>query len=92
MPCGFVPERGAREARVLWRLEGWRDQPAVRSGEVYCVDGNAHFSRPGPRLVDGAEILARILHPEAWPHLAAPGVVLRLAGMDRSNPVFREYR
>ncbi len=79
MPCGFVPERAAREAEALWRLDGWRDLPAVRSGEVYCVNGSAHFSRPGPRLVDGTEILARILHPEAWPHPVAPGVVLKLA-------------
>jgi iron complex transport system substrate-binding protein len=88
MPCGFVPERAAREAEAMWRLDGWCDLPAVRSGEVYCADGSAHFSRPGPRLVDGTEILARILHPEAWPHPVAPGVVLKLAGDMR----FEEYR
>jgi len=88
MPCGFVPERAAREAAVMWRLDGWSDLSAVRSGEVYCADGSAHFSRPGPRLVDGTEILARILHPEAWPYEVAPGVVLKLADGMR----FEEYR
>lgn len=92
MPCGFAPERGAREAEAMWRLDGWRDLPAVRGGEVYCVDGSSHFSRPGPRLVDGTEILARILHPEAWAQPVESGVVLKLAGLDRARPVFREYR
>lgn len=80
MPCGFGPERAAREAEGVWRLDGWADLPAVRSGEVYCADGSAHFSRPGPRLVDGTEILARIVQPEAWTQEVAPGVVLKLAG------------
>lgn len=92
MPCGFVPERGAREAETLWRLDGWCDLPAVQTGEVYCVDGSSHFSRPGPRLIDGAEILARILHPNAWPHPVEPGVVLKLAGMAHARPAFRDYR
>ncbi|HEY8767258.1 MAG TPA: cobalamin-binding protein [Dehalococcoidia bacterium] len=87
MPCGFVTKRAAREGEAMWRLDGWCDLPAVRSGEVYCADGSAHFSRPGPRLVDGTEILARILHPEAWPHPVAPGVVLKLAGDTR----FKEW-
>jgi iron complex transport system substrate-binding protein len=88
MPCGFEPERGAREAEAMWRIDGWAELPAVRSGEVYCTDGSAHFSRPGPRLVDGVEILARILHPEAWQQEVAPGVVLKLAGGTR----FEEWR
>jgi iron complex transport system substrate-binding protein len=64
MPCGFNPQRAADEASVLWELEGWTEQRAVRQGEVYAVDGNALFSRPGPRLVDGIEVLAAILHPD----------------------------
>lgn len=92
MPCGFAPERGAREAEALWRLDGWCDLRAVQASEVYCVDGSSHFSRPGPRLVDGTDILARILHPEAWPHPVESGVVLKFADMDRDRPVFREYR
>jgi len=77
MPCGFGMERAARESEVLRTLHGWDDTPAVRSGEVYAVDGNAHFSRPGPRLVDGIEVLAHILHPD---RVAAPpaGSMLQL--------------
>ncbi|HET8781137.1 MAG TPA: DUF5522 domain-containing protein, partial [Pyrinomonadaceae bacterium] len=38
--------------------------PAVRNGNVYAVDANSYFARPGPRVVEGAEILARLIHPE----------------------------
>ncbi len=92
MPCGFEPGRGAREAEALWRLDGWCELPAVRAGEVYCVDGSAHFSRPGPRLVDGTEILARILHPGAWTQEIGAGAALKLADMNGARPVFQEYR
>ncbi len=78
MPCGFGPERAAGESNVLWRLDGWREMEAVRKGEVYAVDGNAHFSRPGPRLVNGIEILAHILHAQRWPKPPAPGSILKL--------------
>jgi iron complex transport system substrate-binding protein len=54
MPCGWDAERAAREAEALAELAGAR---------VFGVDGAAYFSRPGPRLVDGAELLASILHP-----------------------------
>jgi iron complex transport system substrate-binding protein len=88
MPCGFVPERAALEAKAMWQLDGWMELPAVRSGEVYCVDGSAHFSRPGPRLVDGTEILANIINPKAGQHPVPPGVVLKLADGMR----FKEWR
>ena len=66
MPCGFDAPHAAEEARrVLPELPVWEDLPAVRKGRVWAVDANSYFSRPAPRLVDGVEILARILHPEA---------------------------
>ena len=63
MPCGFDLRKTVREANPLRQLEGWSELPAVKSGNVFALNGNAYFSRPGPRLVDGLEILARILHP-----------------------------
>jgi iron complex transport system substrate-binding protein len=63
MPCGFDAARAALEARVLPELPGWFDLRAVRDGRVWVVDANSFFSRPAPRLVEGVEILARILHP-----------------------------
>jgi len=46
--------------------EGWNDLPAVKAGEVWAMDATSYFSRPGPRVVEGAEILAKILHPEVF--------------------------
>jgi iron complex transport system substrate-binding protein len=67
MPCGFSTRRAVAEARrVLLELPGWGELPAARSGRVWAVDANSYFSRPAPRLVEGVEILARILHPEAF--------------------------
>ncbi|MEU2453387.1 cobalamin-binding protein [Streptomyces sp. NPDC012765] len=62
MPCGFGPERTLRERELLTSLPGWQDVPAVRSGEVWVLDGPAYFNRPGPRVVRGAEVLAHVLH------------------------------
>jgi iron complex transport system substrate-binding protein len=82
MPCGFDADRAVEEAsRELPGLPGWGDLPAVREGRVWAVDANSHFSRPAPRLVEGVEILARILHPEA--PLGAPEIAIpfsRLTG------------
>ncbi|MEU8258164.1 ABC transporter substrate-binding protein [Micromonospora inaquosa] len=60
-PCGFTPERTVDELTVATGQPGWADLPAVRNGQVWVVDGPAYFNRPGPRVVDGAEILAAIL-------------------------------
>ena len=65
MPCGFDAGRAAREACALPGLPGWSDLRAVGEGRVWVVDANSFFSRPAPRLVEGVEILARILHPGA---------------------------
>jgi len=64
MPCGFDVRRTVKEATPLRRREGWNDLPAVRTGKVFAVNGNAYFSRPGPRLINGLEILAQLIHPE----------------------------
>jgi iron complex transport system substrate-binding protein len=64
MPCGFPVEQTLRELPALVARPELRDCPAVREGRVFAIDGNAYFNRPGPRLVEGAEIAARHLHPE----------------------------
>lgn len=64
-PCGFhVVDDVEREARRVTLFPGWEDLPAVKSGAVWAVDASSYYSRPGPRLVDGMELMARILHPE----------------------------
>ena len=67
MPCGFDLARTVEEAHKTAFPPEWRSLKAVRSRQVYAVDGSAYFARPGPRLVDGLEILAEILHPEVFP-------------------------
>jgi iron complex transport system substrate-binding protein len=63
-PCGFKTRDALVQATLLTSRPGWNDLPAVRSGRVYAVDANAYFARPGPRLVDGVELLAHLAHPE----------------------------
>jgi len=64
MACGFSLERSLQEMPLLEKRPGWAELRAVREGDVYVVDGNAYFSRPGPRLVDSLEIMAGLLHPD----------------------------
>jgi iron complex transport system substrate-binding protein len=64
MPCGFHLEETVAQFRAMALPEEWAGLSAVRRGEVYAVDGTAYFSRPGPRLVEGLEILAGILRGE----------------------------
>lgn len=62
MPCGF-DEAGARaQLDLVSSLPEWQSLRAVREGRVHAVDANGCFSRPGPRLVDGIERLAKIFH------------------------------
>jgi len=63
MPCGFDIPRVREEIHLLTDRPGWTGLRAVREGFVYLTEATSYFSRPGPRLVDGLEILARILHP-----------------------------
>lgn len=72
MPCGFHLDRTRAEAPVVTGKPWWRDLPAARTNRVWLVDGSSYFSRPGPRLVDGLEILARILHPEIFSRAPSP--------------------
>lgn len=61
MPCGLGLDAAAATLPALTQRAGWTSLPAVRAGAVYVVDGNRHFSRPGPGLVTGVEVLAALL-------------------------------
>jgi len=71
MPCGFDAERALAEAR-----EHADRLARLRASRVVAVDAAAYFSRPGPRLIDGLELLAHILHPRLVP--TAEGAALEL--------------
>jgi iron complex transport system substrate-binding protein len=62
-PCGFDVEQATVQARALARLPGWSELPAVRNRRVFAVDANAWFARPGPRIVEGVELLERLFDP-----------------------------
>jgi iron complex transport system substrate-binding protein len=70
----------------LQRRPGFFELPAVRSGQVFA--GNTHlFSRSGPRLVDGIEALARMLHPTVFVDPLPAGHALKIsASGDRLEP------
>lgn len=63
MPCGFDIDRSRREMKSLTSSPQWKHLPAVRNERVYVTDGNQYFNRPGPRVVESAEILSECLHP-----------------------------
>lgn len=65
--CGFNVERTLLDIPILTQYPGYRELTCVRQGQVYVIDGNAYFSRPGPRLVDSLELLAHTLHPNIHP-------------------------
>ena len=66
MPCGFGIKRTLEDLHFLQNIKGWEELKAVKENKVFVVDGNTYFNRPGPRLVDSAEILAEIIHPEIF--------------------------
>jgi iron complex transport system substrate-binding protein len=70
--CGYDVKRTLSEMNTLTRRYGWNDLRAVRNGRVLVLDGGSYFSRSGPRLIDGLEIMAHLLHPEASPEYKSP--------------------
>jgi len=66
LPCGFDIERTRQELPQLTAQSGWKNLRAVRERQVYLLDGNQYFNRPGPRLAESLEILAEIIHPEVF--------------------------
>ncbi len=64
--CGLSIDRAMEDVEVVRSADAWQSLPAVRSGRVYVADGNAYFSSPGPRLIDGLEIMAHAFHPKLF--------------------------
>jgi iron complex transport system substrate-binding protein len=65
-PCGFYKEDTLRALGSARLPRGWHELPAVREGRVWAVDATSYFSRPGPRVVEGAEILLRLIHADVF--------------------------
>ena len=63
-PCGYTIERTLVDVPLLEKYAVWQNLSAVRNGRVYAIDGNAYINRSGPRLVDSAEVLGRVIWGE----------------------------
>jgi iron complex transport system substrate-binding protein len=77
-PCGFDLDRTLTEVVTLDLSAHLLGTPARQESRVFAVDANGYFSRPGPRLVDGVELLAYLLHPDAYSDPGIPWSRVRL--------------
>jgi iron complex transport system substrate-binding protein len=66
MPCGFNLHQVLELTPKLSERSGWHELPAVQQGRVYAVDASSYFARPGPRVVEGTELLAHLIHPDLF--------------------------
>ncbi len=71
-PCGFNLDQVIERVPAMTDHPGWTNLPAVRNGRVYAVDANSYFARPGPRVVDGVELLAHLIHPNLFTWTGSP--------------------
>jgi iron complex transport system substrate-binding protein len=78
MPCGFDLAETVAEWGRTPRPAGWAGLRAVRDGRVFAVDGSGLFSRPGPRVIDGIEVLAELIDPIAFDGMSLPGTWVRV--------------
>ena len=78
-PCGYTAAQAREEYRSVDFPVGWQDIPAVRNSHVYALEANSYFSRPGPRLVTGLEILAKLLHPAIAVSREAEAAIMPIA-------------
>jgi iron complex transport system substrate-binding protein len=80
MPCGFHLSETVAEWERTPRPSFWSEIEAVRRGQLFAVDGSSYFSRPGPRVIDGIELLAEIFDPDAFVDSAPLGSWTPLSG------------
>ena len=88
-PCGFNLDKVVELAPQLYDYPGWAELPAVRTGRVYAVNANSYFARPGPRVVEGTELLAHLIHPRLFSWAGSEGAYQRLeySNADHTNYV-----
>jgi iron complex transport system substrate-binding protein len=75
MPCGYDATRAHEEA-----LEHARELAGLGAARVVAVNASAYFSRPGPRLIDGVELLGHVLHPDKLPESPGGALTVALSG------------
>lgn len=78
LPCSFYQNRAAVEWADIRHSSPWLELPAVRDGRVFTLESNL-FHRPGPRLVDGVELMAALLHPDRYSFSGASALSRKVA-------------
>jgi len=78
MQCGYNAARNAGDFRKMGLRAIFQETPAGRANRIFAVDANGYFSRPGPRLADGVDILAHLLHPDIFPPPEPSSPMIRL--------------
>ncbi len=63
-PCGFDIKRSKKEIGIIKSKKGFKNLKAYKNKKIFYMDGDSYLTRPGPRIVDGIETLAKILHPK----------------------------
>lgn len=87
-PCGFNLDKVIELTPQLFNNPGWCELPAVRNDRVYAVDANSYFARPGPRVVDGTELLAHLIHPDLFHWKGSPDAFQRIEFSDAASTNF----
>jgi iron complex transport system substrate-binding protein len=77
MPCGYYLQEAEEEAGRIYAVPEFRETTAHAEGTVYATDASSYFSRPGPRIVDGLDILAWAIHPDAFSE-PGPDAIVRV--------------
>lgn len=81
-PCGAHLESAVTQTQLLLTDSRWSAVPAVQLGQVFAVDASSYFARPGPRVFDGVELLARIIHPERFGAIQSGGCRVVLGALE----------
>jgi iron complex transport system substrate-binding protein len=87
-PCGFNLDKVIELTPQLFTNPGWSELPAVRDGRVYAVDANSYFARPGPRVVEGTELLAHLIHPDLFEWQGSPQAFRKIEFSNAARPSF----
>jgi iron complex transport system substrate-binding protein len=72
MPCGFDIHRTLVEAKTLYTYDKWKSLRAVQNNQVYAVNAGSYFSKPGPRIITGLEVIAKIINPKEFEDIKVP--------------------
>jgi len=80
VPCGYGIPKTVTEMNSLTERESWNNLTSVRQNNVFILDGNHYFNRPGPRIKESVEILAEIFHPDLFSGISDSGGWIRFQG------------